>query len=157
MATSTLKGPITAGNVIYDNTQSGMTATDAQGAIDELNADINKGSVSVTADGVKTYGALLNELFNLADRDKISSTSALRIYGNNYNYKNYQLFVRYNDRLKFSASDVSGASDVYVESIFLRANNASAYTWSHTKTSGTTFTDETNGVPASGIVFAIFY
>lgn len=28
-----------AGNVTFDNTQSGMTATDVQGAIDELNAD----------------------------------------------------------------------------------------------------------------------
>lgn len=47
----------------------------ATGAISELNADINKGSVQVTGNGVKTYSQLLTELGALIDATKLTQKS----------------------------------------------------------------------------------
>lgn len=53
------------------------------GAISSLNSDvsdiINPTSVSVTADGIKSYSALFNSLFALIDTSKIKKTSQLVI------------------------------------------------------------------------------
>lgn len=64
-----------ANDVSYDNTGSGLTANDVQGAIDELKADIDNldaGFVQVTGDGVKTFNDLYNELYALIDFTKIT-------------------------------------------------------------------------------------
>lgn len=47
------------------------------GAIDSINSALNKGSVYVTADGVKTTQALLAELFALVDMNKVNNRSVL--------------------------------------------------------------------------------
>ena len=53
-----------ASRTTYDNSQSGLAATRVQGAIDEVNEKVDgKVLASVTADGVKTYSQLLDELF----------------------------------------------------------------------------------------------
>ena len=61
-------GTPSASQVSYDNTGSGLTATNVQDAIDEV-AQGGGGSgvttVSVTADGVKTYSQLLDDLYAL--------------------------------------------------------------------------------------------
>lgn len=79
--------PIPATKISYDNTTSGLTADDIQGAIDEI-ADIkNMWAVKewayeeVAGDGTKTYQAILNEIATnmnaklaaLADDEKIVS------------------------------------------------------------------------------------
>lgn len=63
---------IDASGVAYDNSNSGLSATRVQGAIDEVNAKVDRGSVSVTADGVKTHSAMLDELYALIDKTKIN-------------------------------------------------------------------------------------
>ena len=55
----------------------GMTANDVQEGIEELKVTIDKGSVSVTADGVKSISALFDELFALIDTSKLRATSVL--------------------------------------------------------------------------------
>ena len=54
--------PTTASGISYDNTDSGLTATDVQGALDELQG--YRVLNSVTADGIKTYKELINALFD---------------------------------------------------------------------------------------------
>lgn len=58
-------------------TQGSNNAVKSGGVYSEL----NKGSVSVTADGVKDTGALFDELMALVDKYKLSSTSYV-IFGN---------------------------------------------------------------------------
>ena len=43
----------------------------------QLNSEINKGSVSVASDGVKTWSQLLNSLFALIDGSKVNDNSVL--------------------------------------------------------------------------------
>lgn len=74
----TITVSVSAEDVAYNNTVSGLTATDVQAAIDELAQGSGSGSVSVSADGVKTYSALYDELFALIDASKISAKSVLR-------------------------------------------------------------------------------
>lgn len=68
-----------AGDIAYDNSGSGLTATNVQDAIDELAQGSGSGTVSVTGDGVKTYAQLLNELYALIDASKISHKSYLEV------------------------------------------------------------------------------
>lgn len=53
------------------------TSKEIVGAINELKSAIDRGSVSVTADGVKTLSQLLDSLYALADRDKINKDSKI--------------------------------------------------------------------------------
>lgn len=73
------RGTISADNVSYDNTASGLTSNNVQNAIDEIVSATMLGRVRVTGDGVKTYQDLLNDLFNSADRNKITPNAKLKI------------------------------------------------------------------------------
>lgn len=72
--------PTNADEITFDNTGTDLVSEEVESAIKEVNAKFDKGSVSVTADGVKTYGALFNELFALVDFSKINANSMLQ-YG----------------------------------------------------------------------------
>lgn len=75
-ALSGLIGPIKSKDVTYSNTDSGLTSTNVQGAIDEVVGAIDSveaktsnskivsfnNSASATGDGTKTNGALLSEI-----------------------------------------------------------------------------------------------
>ena len=50
-------------------------------AINEIEGEVNPGSVSVTADGIKTMSALLSDLYNLVDLTKITENSKLYTAG----------------------------------------------------------------------------
>lgn len=73
---------ISIGDTIVPNTN--CTAIDVMSEvaelksdIDDVKSDLNRGSVSVTGNGVKTLATLLNELFALVDATKISRDSVL--------------------------------------------------------------------------------
>ena len=68
-----------ASDVNYDNTASGLTANNVQSAIDELCEMSGGSSVSVIADGEKTYRTLFVELSELVDFSKITRNSILQI------------------------------------------------------------------------------
>lgn len=53
------------------------SAEDIETVINDIKSDLNKGSVSVTGNGVKTLATLLNELFASVDATKISRDSVL--------------------------------------------------------------------------------
>ena len=88
-ATAQAAGTPVASAVTYDNSGSGLTATDVQSAIDEL-AQGGGGSVTekieVTGDGTKSIGTLLDELYALIDSTKISVRSVLTFVYNGANY-----------------------------------------------------------------------
>lgn len=78
-----LGGSTTAAQVSYDNTGSGLSATDVQAAIDEVVSLIpgGVGSVEVTADGVKTFSQLFDSLYALIDRTKITKDATITYDG----------------------------------------------------------------------------
>lgn len=206
-------GPITANSVVYDPSVSGLNATNAQGAIDELaergsymrfetyddyedayendeipegtlviidelnndnitalqvsyGADsnvkaelddintalsnlVNKGSVSVTADGVKTYAEVLSELFGLADTTKINPNSYLEqdtgalvsklgYYG--------KISTNYLFTTSFVASDGENVQQASLGS-------SSEFIIAHTNTK----TDRSSVVVTSGVKYTLYY
>ena len=88
-------------------------------AINEVFANTaeNAGSVSVTADGVKTYSQLFDELHALIDASKIKNSSFIvsngevyrisRIAGTDYTFVNEGINARYGIKVKSSASDAN--------------------------------------------------
>lgn len=67
-----------ASMIDYDNTGSGLTSTDVQSAIDEITGMIpGSDSVSVTADGTKTYKQLFDSLYSLVDPAKVTKKATL--------------------------------------------------------------------------------
>ena len=70
-------GSPAASAVSYNNTVSGLNATNVQAAIDEVAANIGSETVVVHADGVKTLGALLDELYADIDRAKITRNTMI--------------------------------------------------------------------------------
>ena len=72
-------GASAAADVTYDNTTSGLTASNVQAAIDELaqSSPAVGEYIEVTGDGTKTVEQLLNELFALIDFNKISDNTRL--------------------------------------------------------------------------------
>ena len=69
----------TAASVSYDNTVSGLTATDVQDAIDEVVSMIGGGGqyVEVNSSGT-TYSALIDSLFALIDPTKITDRAYVK-------------------------------------------------------------------------------
>ena len=72
-------GSPAASAVSYDNTGSGLTATNVQDAIDEIAGEIGVETVKVTADGVKSFATLLNELYALIDRSKLTKDTVIKV------------------------------------------------------------------------------
>ena len=75
-----LGGSTTAAQVSYDNSGSGLVASNVQDAIDELAQGGGVGeTVEVTADGVKTRSQLLDALFALVDNTKVSVNAKIEV------------------------------------------------------------------------------
>ena len=144
----------TAASVSYNNTGSGLTATNVQDAIDEL-AGSAAGSVSVTTDGTKTRNQMLDSLFALVDMSKVTrntqyveqSSGGLSIYNLVETASNSLNFYR----LGKSSSDC----DIY------RAEIAASSSVSRMRmaTGGTISNDTAPGtaVPTAGITMTIYY
>lgn len=123
--------------------------TSVVAAINEVNDKADRGSVSVTADGVKTLGALLTELDALIDYSKITPNTTLVSDGafahvefasNNGAY--FLKSMMHTNRIDFEEYRVSGVSSALVVSV---------------STTGTTYTTDTDTVPTSGTEFTLYY
>lgn len=138
-----------ASAITYDNTVSGLTAADVQAAIDELAASINpSGSVTVTADGVKSNATLLNGLYALIDSSKITKDTRLLEYKGGA--VNYYYFSRSDgSSYSFSRIGVSSTLDAFT----LKVSSSSTY-W---QSSNLTQTNQSSTVPAAGTIFTIVY
>lgn len=147
--------PTSAGGISFDNTDSGMTATDVQGAVDELAdgvtsveeavdaLDTSVGTlgnklVEVIADGIKTYSQLLNQLYPYRSRlyrIDIDSTmfypSTATRYGN--------VGTTSNDDINFRMIGIKETGSVYKT---ININSA---------TGTVSVTDLSSSVPDSGV------
>lgn len=108
---------VDASDVTYDNTDSGLTATNVQDAIDEVNNNLN-GVINPTADITidhtnKTWAVCLYNLLNQVDFNKVTPKTKL-VIGNN----TFSLVVKTATRLRFTQLDFDSNGDIRV----LRAN-----------------------------------
>ena len=108
-------------------------------------------SVSVTADGIKTLKTLLNELFALIDRNKMSTKSTLR-------YRN-DIYVSANQITGYSYQFVNATISLLLKIYIQRMTvSNSAYVESTAdKYEDTTYTDISSTVPSSGSKITIYY
>lgn len=74
---------IAIGDTIVPNTNCEATNVDTE--LTQLNSDLSTKSVSVTADGVKTWGTLLTELNTLKGSSTLNSNSRIEVNGTTYN------------------------------------------------------------------------
>lgn len=128
---------------------SGITGDDVQDALEALQTNkLNKdnGSVSITADGVKTYSALLDELFALIDFTKLRSFSTLHIGASEYQCEGLPTDNTY---IRFST-----VSSLY---IFRLQIKSSASEFLRFKFSDATDSDQSTTAPASGTEIKIKY
>ena len=121
-------------------------------AINEVVAELPSagGSVSVTADGVKTTAALLTELFALVDATKLTPKSAINVDGT------YLQINAAGASLRFSGYSLSAASHTYFYGVTMGATS-SMLRGDLTSTPAYTVTDTSTSVPANGAVFELFY
>lgn len=136
--------PTSASGMSYDNTDSGLSATDVQGAVDELdeavdtlNSGVGKFGTKVaeiTADGVKTYSQLFNELYPFRDR-----RNRLEIDGAQY----YPYAAT-----RFCVVGSTNAGDITLRSILLKETGSEYKTATiKTSTGAVSVNDISNGVP----------
>lgn len=160
-----------AKDIDYDNTNSGLTAENAQVAIDELaeavdDADteiatidgrvdtlegkVDRGSVSVTADGVKTAGALLDELYALIDFSKVTLDVKLQL-------GNYMCVSSRNstNECRFVYTGIS-TNICIILNLFL-ISTGSVFRKCEITSSSVSITNETNDVPDNGTVYTLYY
>lgn len=109
-------GAVDASNVSYDNSGSGLIATNVQNAIDEIVSEITPSTVSVTASGSQTYSQVLDSLYALIDITKITKDTKLSILtGANIAY--FDLMARTSGFI-FANSGLGNPGGGYVPSIY---------------------------------------
>lgn len=133
---------MTAQNVSYDNTASGLTATDVQGAVDELATIGGKVVKSVTADGIKTYRELLNELY-------VSRSDKLILKIGNHNHMP-STATRYG-----AITTASGTNNVEITLITLSDTSSLIKRYQIADNGDITVTADTNNIPTVDTVFSL--
>lgn len=135
-------------------TDEGIIVTDDGN--DALIGAVSDDYVEVTADGEKTYGTLLSELYALVDIDKLSVNSYIKASNSNAIYR-YSTANSSKAALTFTI--LAGDSLKYIAYIYRVASASSncAYVGYNTTTSGTTKTDETSDSPLSGVKITLYY
>lgn len=106
-------------------------------------------SVSVIADGVKSYQTLLQELYAACDITKITKDSCIKI-----NTKVFPCFDTADGALRFTWTEVTN-SEIAFET--LRFQSSARYLRGTSSTSGTSLTNYNTTVPTSGIIISLYY
>lgn len=145
-----------ASRTSFNNTGTGMTSTNVQDAISELNADISKGYIEVIGDGVKTYSQILNELYALIDSNKVTPNMYLaNINPNSHGQSMYHL--RYISSTSYEFCMVEATANNMACFTLVLKSSGSTYKVSNSKTSGITFNDYSSTAFASGYSMRIYY
>ena len=147
-ATNAAAAVSTANNAAETANNAQSTAVLAKNEADEALAAVNRGSVSVTADGEKTCAALLGELFALIDPLKITNHSKLvvvdeiyrldRLASNAYIFHNSRIHSGYVGFSEYRL--VSTGSTHYTATVATNAVTINEDSATTTPTNGTTFT-----------------
>lgn len=116
-------------------------------------------SVSVTADGVKTYATLLNELQALVNYSKVSSNAVLvTLDPSEKTIYRLSQYIESSRRLCFDRTRVYTPSTYKITSTtyILEPNNSHLYL-AYYGTTNYTFGDGDANVPASGTIISLYY
>lgn len=124
----------------------------AVAAINEVNSALNKGSVSVIADGVKTVKQLLDELYALVDLSKITNSSKIVAEYTGGTLVYHLMKIQGTDL--FYLHDMSTSAFDIVNLKLAASSNSATYTVSGTSP---TFGNTDSYVWASGTKFELFY
>ena len=127
--------------------------TDLVSAVNEVNGKFDRGSVSVTADGVKSYAALLNELSALVDYSKITKDALLV---DNEGYICHAAIIA-SARYQFSASRLASGGAIYHNRSFDVNTSASLFFDVNITIAGNTLTNKGASVPTNGDTITIYY
>ena len=111
---------------------------------------VDQGYISVTADGVKSYGQLLNELYALMDISKITIRS---IYYDGSSI--LPIGRKATNDIRYFATYVE-IDKVLSYDVIFKSNDSAIY-MSISSGSTTTITNYTNNIPTSGSKFYIYY
>lgn len=126
-------------------------------AVNEVKGDINKGSVSVTGDGVKTNAQLLNALFALVDMNKISSNSKLILYIASTPAEQYiPLTYKSATELIFSSSNLT-TSALSLGRFDVKVTGSESYSGSITSGGSLTITSTSSNVLTTGWKYEVVY
>lgn len=145
-------GIVSGSNVSYDGTSSGLSATNVQDAIDETVNMINPGSVSVTADGIKTYRTLLNELASLMDGTKITTHSTMEIGSLVLHVSRYS-----STPYRYGSVDTANTTSVRVFGVSLSPALSSCHYTVNTLGSSNTVDSQDSNIPTSGDKLTVHY
>lgn len=144
--------------IIGDTDISGIGDGTLTGAIDtinsdltELDAEVNKGYVEVTASGSETYSTLLNRLFALIDATKINSKSTLILsnyVGNLMNVSDSQYM--------FTTVWTAGNSMISTSTFVVKSSSSGFYV-GNTTTNATSYVNYSSNTVTAGQTARIEY
>jgi hypothetical protein len=153
----------TNGRTVIENIKEHTTKADYENATEDGIHVIDDGNdvpigtpsedyVEVTADGVKTYGALLNELYALMDVSKLSECSYLTDGSAILRY-----VIKGSGFYRFTA--MSDSDGTYTYEIIYRLNSAQSdiYVWRFKENGSILVTSYTNTVASSGTKITLYY
>lgn len=147
-----VSGHTTAITSINSDIGSTVLPTIAQtltGAIDELYNDITGSSVSINADGVKTYSQLMDELFALVTFANVSRNSKL-IFSTSAGDSFFDLTNKTGVLVYSNAT--SSDTDFYVTSLTLKSSGSTYYASARSST-----LNQSTTVPAVGFQIILYY
>ena len=125
---------------------TGMSATNVQDGISELNSKLDKGYAEVTGDGVKTNSQLFDALYTLADMSKVSKDTVL-FYGRGTIYRIIAL-----SPLIFSIGLVDSTNGETVSQITVNSSGSTMYIGRNG-----TQVDNSAAVPTNGYSIKLVY
>lgn len=108
--------------------------------------------VSVTGNGVKTYGTLLSELYALVDMAKITPNSIFELQDDVDIFTCFQLYQKASSRLIFSAPLSYSGSSLVKTVVILPTGSVYSFT-----TLGGSYTDRSATQLNNGFTFKIYY
>ena len=167
--------PVKSEDVVYDNTESGLTATNVQGAIDEVAKEIDgciviktKGQITVTADGVMNYKDIftnirtqIDAILNTLANNETFIGKALDIPAFSLCSFEYTQGLTKNDTsylFTFTMSTVSSTQIRIMYGYISSTDSDDRFRSWHQEPSGNpVLTDHTNQKPASGRIFTFYY
>lgn len=135
---------LTAADIAYDSNDS------IKEKIDDLDAKVDRGSVSVTADGAKTNSQLYSELHALIDYSKVTKDAVLQI-----GTQIWTLKTRAATYLTFSRLNTGSTGGNIIE--LTLSNNPARYAVVFTTAPGISVLDENATVPSNGTVHTLYY
>lgn len=148
----TISGNINTINSLVGNGTPTTTDQTIIGAINELAAIVEPDSVEVTADGVKTYGALLGEIQAAMDYSKLSYRSVFDLIASNGSHTPFRTTTHGASLAAFDNTTDGGSGKIGNYHIILTSGN-DKYTYQD----GSTETVLTNNAAPSGMKLKLIY